>query len=108
MVSDRWNDPGVLRGAVSGADAFSLPAVGAAAGSVHGCGSFGHVGVHRGARRGLATPAPGGGTGRRPCPPGDRWRAELCVPDEEFTGVIQHDTDLPVMVMVVLEEPGAA
>lgn len=24
------------------------------------------------------------------------------------TGVIQHDTDLPVMVMVVLEEPGAA
>lgn len=33
VVSDRWNDPGVLRGAVSGADAFSLPAVGAAAGS---------------------------------------------------------------------------
>lgn len=23
-------------------------------------------------------------------------------------GVIQHDTDLPVMVMVVLEDPGAA
>lgn len=33
VVSDRWDDPGVLRGAVRGADAFSLPAVGAAAGS---------------------------------------------------------------------------
>ncbi|MEU8560621.1 hypothetical protein AB0C45_03940 [Streptomyces cyaneofuscatus] len=32
-MSDRWKDPEVLRGAVSGAEAFSLPAVDAAAGS---------------------------------------------------------------------------
>lgn len=32
-MSDRWNDPGLLRGAVSGADAFSLPSADAAAGS---------------------------------------------------------------------------
>ncbi|MFE7455792.1 hypothetical protein [Streptomyces sp. NPDC057554] len=32
-MSDRWKDPEVLRGAVSGAEAFSLPAADAAAGS---------------------------------------------------------------------------
>ncbi|PWS43682.1 hypothetical protein DKT74_15350 [Streptomyces sp. ZEA17I] len=32
-MSDRWKDPGVLRGAVSGAEAFSLPAADGMAGS---------------------------------------------------------------------------